>query len=79
MRKTATDTQHGCLKAVAELTERLGRAPSTQEVATELGINKPSARNLMLRCKQKGLMRAPEMVLTGEWALTAAGRKEIAK
>jgi hypothetical protein len=32
---------------------------------------------LMKTCTEKGLMRAPKAVVEGEWAVTAAGRKEL--
>ena len=77
MKKKPTETQLRCLLGVEMLTGELGRTPSTAEVATWLGINRSSARRLMLACKAGGWMRAPEAVVVGEWALTAAGKREI--
>lgn len=77
MKKKPTDTQRACLMAIEMLTDELGRAPSTAEVAKWMGCNRSSARRLMLACKAGGWMRAPEAVVMGEWALTAAGKREI--
>lgn len=73
----ATPAQRLCLQAVHELTTELGRSPSTNEVAHRLECAKPTARTLMKTCTEKGLMRAPKAVVEGEWAVTAAGRKEL--
>lgn len=73
----ATPAQWLCLRAVVKLTNLLGRSPSTAEVAKELDCSKPTARTLMKTCTEKGLMRAPKAVVEGEWAVTAAGRKEL--
>ena len=77
MKKKPTETQLNCIAAVDSLTQQLRRSPSTAEVAECLGINRSSARRLMLACKAGGWMRAPEAVVVGEWALTAAGKREI--
>lgn len=77
MKKKPTKTQWLCLTSIAKLTSELGRAPSTSEVAKNMLINRSSARRLMLACKAGGWMRAPEAVVVGEWALTAAGKREI--
>lgn len=77
MKKKPTKTQYLCLGAIDMLTKQLGRAPSTAEVAKSMLINRSSARRLMLACKSGGWMRAPEAVVVGEWALTAAGKREI--
>jgi hypothetical protein len=77
MRKKPTETQLKCLRAIEVLTREDGRAPSTAQVAGWLGCNRSSARRLMLACKAGGWMRAPEAVVVGEWALTAAGKREI--
>lgn len=47
-------------------------------MAEALGINKPSARRLMLACAAKGLMTAPKQVSVGDWKVTAAGSREMA-
>ena len=73
----ATPAQRLCLQAVHELTNGLNRSPSTAEVARWLKCSKPTARTLMKTCTEKGLMRAPKAVVEGEWAVTAAGRKEL--
>lgn len=73
----ATPAQRKCLDAVLRFTSVIGRAPSTKEVAEALGCSKPTARMLMKTCAEKGLMRAPKAVVEGEWAVTAAGRKEL--
>jgi Mn-dependent DtxR family transcriptional regulator len=73
----ATPAQRQCLQAVHGLTTDLGRSPSTKEVAEALGCSKPTARMLMKTCTEKGLVRAPKAVVEGEWAVTAAGRKEL--
>ena len=73
----ATPAQLQCLREVYRLTNLNGRSPSTKEVAEALGCSKPTARMLMKTCTEKGLMRAPKAVVEGEWAVTAAGRKEL--
>ena len=77
MKKKPTETQLNCIAAVGGLTQRLRRSPSTAEVAEELGINRSSARRLMLACKDGGWMTAPRMVVRGEWALTEAGKEQV--
>lgn len=77
MKKKPTETQRECLRGIEELTRGLNRAPSTAEMARWLKVNRSSARRLMLACKAGGWMRAPEAVVMGEWALTAAGKREI--
>ena len=77
MKKKPTETQRRCLQVVERWHTEIGRAPSTAEVAKLLGCNRSSARRLMLACKAGGWMRAPEAVVVGEWALTAAGKREI--
>lgn len=73
----ATPAQLMCLREVDRLTNLHGRSPSTKEVAEALDCSKPTARVLMKTLTEKGLMRAPKAVVTGEWAVTAAGRKEL--
>ncbi len=77
MKKKPTETQLRCLQVVGRWHYEIGRAPSAAEVASQLGCNRSSARRLMLACKAGGWMRAPEAVVVGEWALTAAGKREI--
>lgn len=77
MNKKPTETQLNCIAAVSSIVRQLMRSPSTAEVAEYLGINRSSARRLMLACRDGGWMTAPRMVVLGEWALTEAGKREI--
>ena len=77
MKRKPTETQLRCMVVVSNFSIANGRPPSTADVAKDLGINRSSARRLMLACKAGGWMRAPEAVVVGEWALTAAGKREI--
>ena len=77
MKKKPTETQRACLRAIAEHAACYGQWPSTSQVAEALGINRSSARRLMLACKDGGWMTAPRMVVRGEWALTEAGKEEV--
>lgn len=77
MKPKATPAQRLCMREVLRLTNLHGRAPSTKEVAEALECSKPTARTLMKTCTEKGLMRAPKAVVEGEWAVTAAGKREV--
>lgn len=76
-KKKPTETQRACLAVIGKWQRITGRSPSTADVALELGINRSSARRLMLACRDGGWMTAPRAVIKGEWALTPAGKEEI--
>ena len=75
----ATPAQMLCMAAVDRLTQELGRSPSTKEVADALERSKPTVRVMMRTLTEKGLMRAPKAVVEGEWAVTAAGKRELTR
>lgn len=74
--KPATDRQEEFLEAVALLTERLGHAPSNNEVGEHMGVSRWWARKALMALASKGLVAdVPKTVSSGQWALTETARK----
>jgi len=74
--QTLTDHERRCLAIVHDILAA-GRQPSILEVACLMGITKGGANHHMRALREKGALRGPRVV--GEWALTRAGVKELAR
>lgn len=76
--RSPTRRQKEFLRAVADLTANLGRAPSAGELGEHMGISRLGARGQLLRLAERGLLRdVPVVVSSGQWALTDAGTAEL--
>jgi Mn-dependent DtxR family transcriptional regulator len=70
-----TSRQREVLRAVLELSAELGRAPTSPEVATRLGVSRVSALEALKRLERVGaLADLPRVISSGTWEVTEAGR-----
>lgn len=74
-----TPRQREVLSAIQSLTKRFGRPPSIAELGDECGFGDApyKIRSVLVKLERDGLAVVPHMVVTGELALTAAGRRAL--
>lgn len=70
-----TGRQVECLKTIAKLEQRLGRAPSYREVSRAMGLSPAGAQTHLRQLTEKGLLTPPVTTVTRK--ITAKGREWI--
>lgn len=74
--RPTTDAQRALLDAIGALTAKLGRGPSTVELAAFTGLTRSGVRSTMRRLERDGLVAdIPKQVRSGRWGITDKGRR----
>lgn len=73
-----SDRQEQFLRVAFDLAAKLGRPPTSGEIAAEMGTTRRAALRQLTELEAMGVIAdVPMQIRSGRWRLTAAGRAKL--